>query len=327
MTIHNPHLFKLIQKFPFLSKLFTITDGLIIEPEDERDFIFGANTVDKVVLREDGQWLNFLPEDELQRGRRVETMGCTGYALLNVLEMVAKLKWGKQWNKSDRFTNKMSGTGRNGNSLSRVLESVRKYHGVVKEVNWPWSRDNFTWNDYYSGIPLDIQDIGTEWLENYGISYERVTYNKQLLMESLKYSPLYVAGYAWYQRKGLYQSYSTANHAFTIVGYVEGSHWLAYDSYSPHIKKLAWDFYIPWAYVVTLKKESDFNVAEIQKLLDKGIKYIMRALASGQLYELTPEGLKYITPEEARDLGIKMLAVDKKLIGIPEDYYNKLNND
>jgi len=324
MIIHNAILFRLIQKFPIISKFITISDGFIPE-ENEKDFMFGANLVEKTVLQEDGQWTRFLPEDELQRGMNVETMGCTGFGLLNVVEMLYKRLFDISANKSDRYTNRMSGTGRSGNSLSRVLESVRKNHGTVPEADWTWDRDTFTWDDYYSNVPAFIQEEGKEWLEEYVIAYERVPNSKQLLMASLKFSPLYVAGYAWYEKNGLYQSYGDANHAFTIVGYVEGSHWLAYDSYSPHIKKLAWDFNIPYAYVVSLKRKSDFNLEEIRKLIGKGIRYIMRPLSHGQMYELTKEGLKQLSSDEARDLGIKTLAADKTLLGIPEEYYDKLN--
>ena len=67
MYIHNSTLFKLVQKYPWLSKIFTITDGYIPDGEDERDYMFGAENLMKKVLREDGQWTNYLPEDEHQR--------------------------------------------------------------------------------------------------------------------------------------------------------------------------------------------------------------------------------------------------------------------
>ena len=83
--------------------------------------------------------------------------------------------------------------------------------------------------------------MGKLWIKEYELKYENHIDNKQRMMEALKYSPLWTAGFAWYQKDGLYRSYGTANHAFLVVGYVEGEYWLAFDSYSPFLKKLDWN--------------------------------------------------------------------------------------
>ena len=330
MYIHNSKLFNLVQKYPWLSKIFTITDGYIPDEEDDRDYMFGAENLMKKVIKEDGQWTDVLPEDEIQKGRYVETMGCTGFAMLNVLEMLAKAKYGETWNKSDRYTNEMTGTTRKGNGLRNVMNITKDKAGVVNEEAWTWDKNTFTWSQYYSDIPQRIKDLGSAFLKEYQIGYERVTTNKQLMMQALKYSPLYVAGYAWYNQGGLYRSYGKANHAFTIVGYVEGSHWLAYDSYSPYLKKLAWDFQFATAYVIVLaKKDEEYAQEKLNALLKRGFRYIMRADTAngghGEVYRITEDGLTETTEQEKKDWAITALVDKKDLTGISEnDYYSLL---
>ena len=327
--IQSSKLFKLIQVFPWISKFITVSSGYKPDIESEKDYIFGASELTKSVIKPDGQWTQSLPADEVQRGNYVETMGCTGYGLLNVLETIVKLKNGTIWNKSDRYTNKMTGTGRNGNGMKNVLDITRKSAGLVDETTYPWNRETFDWNQYYSAVPVNIQKLGENWLKEYQIGYEKVWCNKQLMMEAIKYSPLYVAGYAWYQKDGLYRSYGQANHCFTIVGYVEGSHWIAYDSYSPHLKHLDWDFSFGGCYIVFVDKiNKDYNQSEIDKLIKRGFKYVMRTEkingGKGQIYELTSKGLKELTDKEKMNEAVRELANRKDLTGISEIGYGKL---
>jgi len=328
--MYNNLLFKLQLRFPFLSKIFKATSGFIPDKEDKRDYWFGMGGIDKTVLVEDGQWLPYKPEDEVQKGRYVETMGCTGYALLNVIEMLAFKQGWDYWNKSDRFTNKMSGNTPRGNSMRRVLESARKKDGMVNETTYPWNRDTFTWAEYYKNVPIDIQMLGKAFLKDYVIEYEQVSTNTALMMHALKYAPLYVAGFAWYLQGGLYRSYGQANHAFTVVGYVEGSHWLVFDSIYPIIKKLAWDYKFGACYLVTLKNVSaSYNQPAIDKLIKRNFRYIMRVEkqngAKGQLYRLSKTGLEELTTQEKLEVGIKELAENKTMTGVSElDYYSLL---
>lgn len=324
-------LFKLIQHLPWLSKIFNIHDGYIPDEESEKDYIFGADKLSKEVIRLDGQWSKYLPENELQKGRYVETMACTSFGLLNALEILAKCKFNLIWNKADRYSAKMSGTGKSGNGMRTVQDITRKTAGLVDETTYPWNRDKLNWNEYYQTVPINIRKIGASFLENYKLGYEKVWCNKQLMMEAIKYSPLYVAGYAWYAKNGLYRSYAQANHAFILIGYVEGSHWLAYDSYSPHIKKLDWDFQFGACYIVTLDQiNKEFNQSEIDKLIKRGFKYILRAEKSaggkGEIYELSNSGLKELNNQEKINEAVKELASRKDLTGISEaDYKNLLN--
>ena len=303
-------------------KFFTKNKGLLKEEPDERDYIFGAIKKRKV-LREDGQWTAFLPKGELQKNP-LETMSCTSQSILNCVEIINKIQYNEDKNYSDRFLAKCSNTTKRGNSVRKVLETLRKYYGTVGEKQW--SGANFkSWENYYKAIQKDILDMGQLWIKRYNLEYESVKDNKSELTDALKYSPLCAAGFAWYNKNGLYQSYGRANHYFVIVGYKQNEYWLAFDSYSPFLKKLDWNY--KFSYVKTLfleKNKIGYNQEVINKLKKRGYKYIQRPEANGEFYELTDQGLKYLTSEQARDLGIKTLSTNKQLIGINEEYYNSL---
>lgn len=321
-------LFKLNLKFPIIGKFIKIPGGFIPEELTETDYVFGAGSpLIKKVLAEDGQWTDYLPADEKQQGRTIETMACVSFSLLNCLEILAKKKGFGDWNKSDRYTAVNSGTSRNGNSQSKVIDSVRKIDGSVDESLCPSFVDNFNWGQFYTPIAKDIKDKGITFLNDYEVGYEAVWANTTSIKEALRYSPVWAAGYAWVESGGLYRSYGGANHAFVIVGYVSGSHWIVYDSYKIFIKKLALNYKFYFPKVITLNKRGDnYNISAIRSLIDKGLKFIQRVKDKGQIYEIMNDKLVYKTAEEARDLGIQSLNSTGKLIGVDEKTFNKLLN-
>lgn len=319
---------KIIDKFPSLQRWVRYNYGFLQEKLKPEDYIFGGLTsLNKKILQPDGQWTDYLPTDERQSGRMIESMACTCFSLLNVIEMLAKRKGYGDWNKSDRFTAKLSGTGENGNLQNRVLDSVRKNNGSVDEEIWPSKINEFNWSQFYSLIPQDIQKKGMTFINDFELGYEAVWSTANALKEALKYSPLYIAGFAWSNNGGLYRSYGSPNHAFTLVGYVEGQYWLAYDSYEPFLKKLAWDYKIYYPKVITLNRVGEkFNMGEIANLMKRGFQYIILPQKAGEIYELTSEGLKYISPDDWNTLAVQISADQKKLIGVSNEFYDKLIN-
>ena len=325
MTINNLKK-KIIDRWPKLQRWVKYNFGLIPEDLKPEDYIFGGLTsLTKKILQPSGQWLDFLPSEEKQQGRRVETMACTCFSCLNVLEMLAKKRDFGDWNKSDRFTAKLSGTSYNGNLQSRVLDSVRKVNGSVDESLWPANIDEFSWSEFYATVPKAIQDKGLIFVNDYEVGFEAVWSTANALKEALKYSPLYVAGFAWAESGGLYRSYGSANHAFTLVGYKDGEYWLAFDSYFPYIKKLAWNYSICFPKVITLNKRgASYNANEIKNLMNRGLAYIMRVMAAGEIYKLDTDKLTYISPEEWNNLNVELSADQKKLVGVSEEFFNRL---
>lgn len=304
-------------------KLFTENKGLLKDESDDRDYQFGAG-IERKVLREDGQWTEFLPEVEKQKNP-IETMACTNFGLLNCIEIINKVKYNAVKNYSDRFLAKCSGTTHNGNSMRKVLETLRKYYGTVREKQYP--SDFSSWSNYYKAIPQNILNMAQLWIKEYKLEYESVNSSQNAILTALKYSPLYVAGFAWRRDKnGVYQSYGRANHCFTIVGYKQNEYWLAFDSYSPFLKKLDWNYKISYIKSIYLeKKETEYNQEAIAKLRDKGLEFLMTVERAGEIYRLTNDNkLQYISPKEWNNLNVKQTANEKKLVGITTALYNNL---
>ena len=301
-----------------------VSDGYIKEKEDERDYEFGASQLGSEIINPTAQWFDYTPTYEIQKGRLVETMGCTGYGLLNDIEMLAKYKWNEDWNKSDRYTNKVTNTTRNGNSMRRVLDWSRKHYGVVNEVDYDWDRKTFTWAKYYSEVPKEIIKKGEAWLKEYELGYENVIPNKQLMKEALKVSPLYVAGFAWALKNGKYYSWGRANHCFTIIGYKENDCWFAFDSYEPCIKKLDWNY--NFAYVKTIriaKKKLEWNEDKIKEFFEVRSPLVyLQVVPSGTVYKFEDNKLKKMDIGEITHEGIKELNNNKKILGITQDNFN-----
>lgn len=316
---------KLVKKYPWIGKYLRTNWGFIPEELKETDYIFGLAGVNKKILMPSGDWSEFLPLPERQSGRIIETMACTCFSFLNVLEILFKKKYGLDKNFSDRFLAKMSGVSHSGNVQSRVMDTARNL-GLIDEQDWSSNIDDFDWSEYYAPIPGEVQAKAKLFLNDWAINYEAVTPTILAMKEALKYAPLYVAGYAWYYSGGLYHSLGIPNHCFVIYNIEQAiAYKRAYDSYDPFTKKLASDYQVFYPKLITLNKVGEsFNTSSILDLIRRGLKYIMRVQGNGEIYELNPEGLRYISPEEWNNINVQMASEQHKLVGITEDFYNNL---
>lgn len=233
--------------------------GLLIEEElNPLDWrAGGVSAVEKSVLRENGDYTDILPQLEYQIGTYFDTMACVTFSALNNLEILARF-FGVTFNKSDRFTAKMSGTTKGGNYLSIVADSVRMNHGAVDEERWPYPRTQrqpvFDWDDFYAAIPENIQAEGLEFLKEWKIRWEWVPVTK--LREYLKYGPIQVTVQAWPKpnAQGIYENRDSRwNHAVTLVKATD-EYYEIYDHYEKSLKKLAPDYKFGSALQFTLTK-------------------------------------------------------------------------
>lgn len=236
--------------------------GLLIEKElSPFDWIAGGvSAAEKVVLREDGNFSNFLPDVEYQSGTYFDTMACVTFSALNNLEILAKVLGIGGWNKSDRFTAKQSGTSKRGNYLSVVADSVRMNHGAVDEPVWPYPREQrepvFEWEDFYAAIPAEIQALGLEFVKEYKINWEWVPVAR--VREMLKYGPMQVTVQAWPKAnaQGLYENREAGrdyNHAVTLFNATDG-YFEIYDHYQKSTKRLVPTYKFGSALQFTLSK-------------------------------------------------------------------------
>ena len=315
-------LLTLAQKYPLINRILKLHYGLLPDPESDKDDIMGAlSRFNWVKLREDGDWTGVFKELDMEtQKKRFDTMGCVSFSLLNIVEMLAFQKWGETWNLSDRYLAKMSNTSRRGNNMRNVADTMRKL-GAVNEDDWKWDAP-FNWNEYYARIPAELTAKGQQWLKEYEFGYDAVWATASMMKEAIKYSPLWVGGYAWAKRGVLYYSYGKPNHAFVLTRYAPKIVGDSYDPFEKHLDENFKLYYIKRIYLA--KKKQEFNKKEIMQFIKKGVRRLMRVEKHGEVWELSKDGIVYKSPDEyLKDNAVKDFK-DGTMIPINEkDFYAK----
>lgn len=302
----------------------------VYEEDRATDYYVGASPLQKRVVLPGGHWKEiFTPEAEIQKGL-FESFNCVLFSLLNEFEFLAFYKWGEVWNKSDRFSGAVCKTTDRGNYPQRSLDLTRNVYGVVDEKDWPVDWNKMSKSEYRKWPTQEVINKGKDWLKFYEVGYERVNQTPQEMITALGYSPLWVNGCAWIISGGLYRSWGAINHQFLVIDYDYGKCWYVFDSYAPYIKKLAWDYKFGTMRIILLNKANlGPNQPEINKLLDKGIEYILLVEPyenfDAGAYQLTREGIVKAPLKILLDNGIIKLAEAKKLQGRkPSDFVKLL---
>lgn len=295
--------------------------GILLVPLSPKAFLLGAESGVKFEVRlPNADWFNFTPTDEKQYTASYDTMSCTTFSALNLLEMqvnwlvknnkigsdaIALLKeWGffdenGKFNCSDWFTAVMSGTTSQGNDFGSVWESIRK-NGVLPQ------KDGYKPADFNSNaewlnrtkVTSEQQEKALKFLEVFEIAYEFIlsgTSNPSVIAEHLKHAPIHIAtpvcggwgNESTVQKCGLEQ----VQHATCSDGTEKDNATFIYDHYDPMHKKLAWDYPIPWAVKGVLsvkvpKPKTDKPVFTFTKTLQRGSK--------GLEVEMLQKALKYL---------------------------------
>jgi len=182
--------------------------GVIIETKPT-DFFAGALPYE--VINPTGEWRNFTPPGENQFSNHADSMACVTFSALNVLETQYKFLTGQKINFSDRFIAKLSGTTPQGNSIQKVLDTIRKY-GLVLEADYP-TPASFTWDEYYADIPPEVLAKA----QKFDISYE---FGSTDYLKDLKQAPLQMV----IEKTNPY-------HAVEMINLTE-----EFDSYVPYVK-------------------------------------------------------------------------------------------
>lgn len=214
----------------------------------------GVTGVSDEILKEDGDWSDYLPDAEIQRSLHFDTMGCVSFSANNCLEILAAFA-GVVMNLSDRFVAKESGTTRRGNYYGNVAETLRM-KGAPPEESWPYPREEwgFDWDDYYKEIPESIREEAKQLLEDWEISWHWVA-NKDI-PEALKRGPLQVSVYAWPKPlpDGRYDDGGVVKRNHAVTCYKENH---IFDHYEAVRKELVPDYNYKWAVQFHLKPKKD----------------------------------------------------------------------
>jgi hypothetical protein len=162
----------------------------------------------------------------------------------------------------------MSGTTANGNYLTAVGDSIR-HDGVVSEEDWPFDRDNMTWDQYYAEIPQEIKDKGKVLMLQYEVEYELVfPPNHDQIWNALQYGPVQTTvKYNSPILDDIYQKFvGDTDHAVMIYGGTEGQVFKVFDHYDKSLKKYAWDYNFGMSLLYTMGEiKPMFTKLETQK--------------------------------------------------------------
>lgn len=271
----------------------THNHGFIPDEIKPEDYVFGSHQAPTDVLQEDGQWDEFLPEDEIQKRNGLETMNCTVYGTLNCIEILMHRVFGTRENYSERYVGVIAETTRGGNSPHKVVEVIRKESGVIEDELLPFSDDVNEWEEYYSPKPMTPQYLaeGRKWLNQYELKHDWVFTNgrsieekRAALMLALKTSPIGVSVFAWSKESRDSDIYIKPsgfrdNHWVTLYGYEEGKHWKVFDHYDDTHKKLSWDYNFGFAKRYSIVELPDDRKEDnwLQELIE-GILDLLRSL-------------------------------------------------
>jgi len=182
------------------------------------------------VLQPSGQWDLYLPEYEYQRFSWGDTMACVTFSFLNCLETLLKRKYNEQWDFSDRFTAKVSGTTKNGNWMYKVASSWNM-DGFLSFLHW--RNEGLTWDEFYKEIPQEKKALAFANRKHFELGYDWIDpITTAKLKEALEYSPLWIAICAYgHKVNGVYQrTDGSINHCVMLYGYDERG-WKIYDHY------------------------------------------------------------------------------------------------
>lgn len=285
--------------------------GLIIGEPNPEDYIAGINSPVPFKVRvKDGQWGEYIYDLETQKEGSLELMNCVTNSAINLIQLQLHLMISNgeldeahilflkdkgymdsagHIQISKRFTAKMSGTTKQGNTCQNVGNSLR-HDGLVPEKVWPWEyAKQDEWNEYYSEIPQDVKELGQEFLKWFEIFYEKVPFSevtKQMQQAPLQFGIPICPGYS---EGGVVQKCSLEPaHAVMNYGYERSYDWAELDSYSPFLKKLAWNYPIAFAYKY-LVNPSDPEVKKNLSLISQILMQI--SLTVAKLWQSLQKGL------------------------------------
>jgi hypothetical protein len=264
-----------------------------IAPEIKReDYLFGAENFHDPILMPNGHgWGAYLPQKEIQRNQFIDTFSCSSYGTINAIETIMRFKYSGEYDYSDRYVAKMSGTVPSvGNAPDKVLDTIRKVSGLVPQSSWDFNDTIKTQDEYFANIPNSIISLGKEWLLGYQVKREWVDGDPESLMDALQYSPIGIGVWAWSQdARGYYIRPAGKNdiHWCMLYDYVKDDHFLIYDSYDNTIKKLDWNFGFKFCmrYAVLFADPVSKRDSVIYLILDKLTKVLELMIA--QLGKIT----------------------------------------
>ena len=241
-------------------------DKVIIKPQDCK---FCSN-LPLSVLNEDGQWDKWLAFYEPQ-AEKYETWGCVCWGTLNQLEILMKFLFSFEPNFSERYNYNLIGIEEGGTNPNDGCQSV-KNDGAIDQHFLPVPD---TFKEFRTPRPMTLKYTkeGVKFKEQYEYWHEWVIPSnplkmKELIRDTLRYSPVALSVTAWNEQNGLYVSNGQNNHWCVCFGYRETEQGLVlriFDSYDHSIKELHPDHFVAFAKRIYITKLTENVLHEAHK--------------------------------------------------------------
>lgn len=237
------------------------------------------------IIRENGDWRDFLPPLEIQNINGVESSACYVWGSQNAISVIQEEQFNlPDQNYSARFNALLSNGTEQGGDPVAAGKSM-KYDGLVFEEDMPF-KDISNWDEYHSWKGVDMEKVRAKakeflekWSLNFKILSERDTPLKTKyldLREALKRSPVPLSVCAWYEANGEYYKPSGKrdNH-FVLALYVDDKDRIhILDTYAPNLKILAPKTNFEFALTWVVEKKAD---VELRKgLIRQAIEALLR---------------------------------------------------
>ncbi len=272
-----------------------INTGLIIQEPQPDDYIKGQNSPLAVqAVNPSGDWLSYVPtnEDQYSDKNKFDTMNCTAFSLTNIIEMWLQfyiqsgympvghmqflqdndyLDANGKINLSERALGTMAGTGSNGNTLQKVVQTARTY-GLAPDSIWAWDQNKeVNIQEYYSPLPDSVWQIAAKFRDYFEIQYQWLFSGVNSIPDALRESPLWIALATcpgWSNPPVNWCGVTQSNHAVSLIKDDLKSEPVILDHYNPYIKQLALNYVIPWLMQVFVVIKDTKEMITLQKTPD-----------------------------------------------------------
>ena len=258
----------------------TIIKTDFIYPEiKSSDRVYGAGLVGPI-LRENGDWSDYLPPEEEQNIRGIESSACFIEAPQHVIATIQEEEFlEKDRNYSARFNALLAGGTPQGGDPIKGAKSI-KFDGLVDDAEMPFGADIESWEDFHSFKGVNarrIKDLAQKWLSDWRVDFKIVLEKDDpidlkyiKLNEALKRSPVAISVSAWYEKGGIYFKPEGArdNHMVEAVFLDDQNRIHVRDTYSPFSKILApyYDCEFGLGWVVNRKVKVNWFIDLIHRL-------------------------------------------------------------
>ena len=163
-----------------------------IKPED-----WQLGSIAPVILKEDGNWLDFLPTFERQYGNGWDSYGCTCYGTTSQIETLQKFLEGKEYNYAERYPYNIVGINPPGANPNDVYQAIR-HEGLLPQEDLPMTE---TLGEFKEPRPMteELKAKGRLWLNDYELNHEWIASpTHEDIRFALKYSPIALSVTAWF---------------------------------------------------------------------------------------------------------------------------------